>query len=69
MAAEIGMKGPDLEIGGVRPLFGGLSNNGGTGTLYDVFPDGQRFLVSMPKEQAAPVPLTLVRNWIAGLEK
>jgi len=60
MAAEIAMKGSGLEIGAVRPLFGGLSNGG----PYDAFADGQRFLVSMPKEQAAPVPLTLVQNWI-----
>jgi hypothetical protein len=34
-----------------------------------VSPGGQRFLVAMPTEDAAPEPLTLVQNWTAALKK
>ena len=33
---------------------------------YDVAPDGQRFLVLGPVDDAAPEPLTVVINWWAG---
>jgi len=67
MTAEIGMKGADVEIGVVRPLFGPLET--GQGYHYDVSPDGQRFLAILPSEPATPEPLTLVQNWTAGLKK
>ena len=65
MAGEVRIKGTDLEIGTVRPLFGPLLTNG-----YDVSSDGQRFLAVLPEERAAaPDPLTVVLNWTAGLKK
>jgi hypothetical protein len=36
---------------------------------YDVTPDGQRFLVSVPIVNGNSVPLNLVVNWTAGLKK
>jgi eukaryotic-like serine/threonine-protein kinase len=39
----------------------------GTGPPYDVTPDGQRFLVISP--QTKPVPLTLVLNWSAYVDR
>lgn len=35
---------------------------------YDVAPDGQRFLVLAPADDAAPQPLTVIINWRAGLK-
>jgi eukaryotic-like serine/threonine-protein kinase len=67
IAAEVGLKGAEVEIGAVRPLFGSLPAT--NSYLYDVSADGQRFLAIMPNEQAAPEPLTLVQNWTAGLKK
>jgi Tol biopolymer transport system component len=65
MAGEVRIKGTDLEIGTVRPLFGPLLPIG-----YDVSSDGQRFLAVLPEERAAaPDPLTVVMNWTAGLKK
>jgi Tol biopolymer transport system component len=36
---------------------------------YDVFPDGQRFVMSAIRPVAIHAPLTLVRNWTAELKK
>lgn len=67
MAAEVSMKGAEVEVGAVRPLFGPMPT--GLGYQHDVSPDGQRFLVVTPNEQGAPEPLTLVQNWTAALKK
>lgn len=67
MAVEVDLKGAEVEIGAVRPLFGPLLT--GHGYQYDVSPDGQRFLAIVYDEQSAPEPLTLVQNWTAGLRK
>jgi Tol biopolymer transport system component len=69
MAVEIALKGAELKIGAAHPLFGSLQVVGNSTYPYDVSPDGQRFLVITPNEQAAPEPLTLVQNWTAGLKK
>jgi serine/threonine protein kinase len=37
--------------------------------LYDVSPDGSRFLVNMPLDDAGSEPLTVVLNWTAGLPR
>lgn len=37
--------------------------------MYDVSPDGQKFLVIRPLEDASLRPLTLVQNWTALLKK
>ena len=67
MAAEIGIKENEVEIGAVRPLFGSLPAR--NGYQYDVSADGQRILAVMLDVQAAPEPPILVQNWITGLKK
>jgi hypothetical protein len=42
---------------------------GGAGFSYDISPDGQRFLVNTLVEAAASAPITVVVNWMAGLQK
>ena len=39
-----------------------------SGRPYDVSKDGQRFLVSVPTEQATPAPITVVVNWLATIQ-
>jgi hypothetical protein len=39
----------------------------GLPTAYDVSPDGQRFVVTIPPEDLGP-PITVVLNWIAALK-
>lgn len=36
---------------------------------YDVTADGQRFLVLAPTNNARQTPITVVVNWMAGLER
>jgi Tol biopolymer transport system component len=66
MAAEVMIKGGEIQTGEVRPLFGPLPI--GNGYQYDVSADGQRILAVTPRENAS-VPLTLVQNWPALLKK
>ena len=62
-----------VEIGKARPLFDVRplrdARAGLIRYLYDVAPDGQRFLVNTPEEPSASAPITLVVNWPAGLKK
>jgi hypothetical protein len=41
----------------------------GRGYPYDVSLDGRRFLVNVPVENTASVPMTLVVNWPALMKK
>jgi hypothetical protein len=44
---------------------------GGPRYVYDVAPDGQRFLVNTQgvEAEAATTPITVVVNWNAGIKK
>jgi hypothetical protein len=62
-------RGGQPEIGAVEPLVGLRRALPGLAALlpvpsniFDVAPDGQRFLFNVP-EQAAPEPATLIVNW------
>jgi hypothetical protein len=37
--------------------------------VYAVTPDGQRFLVNTPLEEASTSPITVVLNWTAELKR
>ena len=39
------------------------------GSMYDVSPDGQRFLVNTLAAEATSAPITLVVNWPALLKR
>jgi Tol biopolymer transport system component/DNA-binding winged helix-turn-helix (wHTH) protein len=67
MAADVDGQGSTLKVGGVRQLFESSLIAGGA--HYTVTPDGKRFLVNAPVEQKAPLPITLVLNWTAGLRR
>ena len=62
--------GKKFEVGRPRPLFAVhiATLGGGRGMWFDVSKDG-RFLMPIPVEDAAPVPMTVVVNWTAGLKK
>jgi hypothetical protein len=40
-----------------------------TWNLYDVSPDGQRFVVTLPLEWTSSVPITVVTNWAEKLKE
>ena len=44
-----------------------MSQNGEWG--YDVTPDGQRFVISVPVGDATPAPISIILNWTAGLRR
>jgi eukaryotic-like serine/threonine-protein kinase len=69
MAAEVKLQ-PSLEISTPVRLFRMpmIDIIHGMVSPYDVSPDGQRFLVIVPV-QSSPVPLTLVQNWRAFIER
>lgn len=81
MAADVDGTWAAFEVGSVRPLFevarrvqnyNGLTARGsnfGTGRVYDVAADGQRFLVNVVAEDQAapPLPITVITNWTATL--
>jgi hypothetical protein len=36
--------------------------------LFDVSPDGQRFLMNLPMEWSSPSPITVMTNWTEKLK-
>jgi hypothetical protein len=66
MAAEVTIKGGEIETGEVHPLFGPLLT--ASGYQYDVSADGQRILAVTPRANGSEA-LTIVQNWTAGLRK
>jgi serine/threonine protein kinase/Tol biopolymer transport system component len=67
-AVELKINGTQLESGIPQPLFV-VRNTSSVGTLFDVAPDGQRFLVPLTQRENADVPMSLVTNWPALLNK
>jgi eukaryotic-like serine/threonine-protein kinase len=70
MAAEVAEGGSTFRVGAVRTLFllsGRLE--GVPGYLYDMTPDGQRFIAVQDLEHTSSIPLTVVVNWDAELRK
>ena len=65
-ATEVSIKGSSIEVGTAHPL--NIPVVTSAFYLYDVSPDGQRFLVAAPRDQAAE-PVTLVSNWVQMLKK
>ncbi len=55
---------PDFHPGTPRPLFRVRAESGGRRNVFEVSPDGQRFLFLVPDEAAA-APLTVLVNWRA----
>ncbi len=67
MAADVRKAASSLQIGTAKPLFETRPSRTG-GWVYDITPDGQRFLVNYLPEQPGR-GITLVVNWDAELKK
>jgi hypothetical protein len=67
--------GPTFRAGNPTKLFEGgyYAPLGGTDRVYDVSPDGRRFLmikpVGSPEQTAAPTSLIVVQNWFEELKR
>jgi serine/threonine protein kinase len=69
MEVSVKEKGAAVEIGTPQELFQhAMVRSDAYGRAYTVAPDGKRFLVNKSGE-VITVPLTLVANWTAGLQK
>ena len=73
MAVSIKASETALEVGTPTTLFAPRVLNGPNSAIgfraqYDVTRDGQRFLLNVPAEDAAPASITVVVNWQAGLK-
>ena len=71
MSADILEQGSSLAIGRVRPLFQpsfSVYVNPST-SVYDVTPDGKKFVMISRSMQGALAPLALVVNWPQLLKK
>ena len=66
MSASLVRRGAAVEVGAVRTLFDPHVSRSGR-YMYDVSPDGQRFLVNTIDEAAQPINVVL--NWPAALIK
>jgi Tol biopolymer transport system component len=65
MAAAVSAQGDTFDVGRIEPLFEVRSQR--PGNVFDVTPDGQRFLVNTASESQSSAPMTLVVNWPAAL--
>ena len=63
IAASIQTRGDALSVTKLTPLFG--LNPKPVGWVYDVMPDGQRFLVNSLGDEGQR-PLVLITHWTAG---
>ena len=68
MAVSVKTDGPRIDVGSPRKLFDVQRRlqgyrGFGTGGVYDVFPDGQRFLVNLAGDARDPLPVHVVIDW------
>ena len=69
MAAEVTPGKDSFAVGAVKVLSERRVFQSFFAATYDVFPDGQRFIMAAVKPEALHAPLTLVTNWAAELKK
>jgi len=55
-------------VGRPRPLFRAPINTSSTRNHYAVTPDGQRFLINVEDQNSYLSPITVMVNWLQGLE-
>jgi dipeptidyl aminopeptidase/acylaminoacyl peptidase len=65
VAVEVEGKGASLQVGRSRPLFTMPLNP--FGSIFDVTPDGKRFVMSAAPDEVEP-PLVVMFNWTARLQ-
>jgi Tol biopolymer transport system component len=68
MAATVDGRGAEFDVGEAQALFETRARSDrylgfGVGASFDVFPDGQRFLVNVMMEQTPTTPISVIINW------
>jgi hypothetical protein len=69
MSAEVKAGKDSFALGTVKPLSERRVFQNLFAASYDVFPDGQKFILSAVKPGSLHAPLTLVSNWPSELRK
>jgi Tol biopolymer transport system component len=69
MTVAVTLTGTTIETGIPKTLFQTAISVALGQDQYDVTADGQKFLLLQPAEQATVPPITVVVNWLAGLNK
>ncbi len=69
MVVEVKTEAEVFEFGTPKPLFEVRLEANFPRSRYQVAANGQRFLVNVPIETAAPSPITVVVNWTGGLKR
>jgi hypothetical protein len=64
MSVEVATS-PTFQAAAPKLLFAATVNKG----IYDLSPDGKRFLLAIPAQQSGGDPITVVLNWTAALKK
>lgn len=68
-AVRVSHDGAELRFTSPRPLFRMRAKHSRLRNTYAVSGDGERFLVDMPVEDPAAVPLTVVTSWLGGVRR
>jgi hypothetical protein len=68
MAVTVHTRGTELTFEAPRPLFH-FQSAPQTWNLYDVSPDGQRFLVNLPLEWSDSSAISIVTDWNRRLKR
>ena len=70
MEVEV-LRGPSFKVGIPKPLFEVRVRTypDAAGWLWDITPDGQRFLFNIATDQRINAPLTVITNWQSRLKK
>ena len=68
MAADVNVAGDRLQVTAVRELFD-TPGLGGSRYVWDMSPDGRRFLLNVLRATASEEPLSVVLNWTNLLRK
>ena len=70
MAADVKLAGSNFEVSVPKPLFQTqIASYAIPRNRYDVFGNGQRFLIVTPRPETTLTPITVVANWTAGLNR
>ena len=69
MSADVNPAGATFEAGSPKALFQTQVDTANISNRYDVSRDGQRFLMSLPVENTVSPPITVITNWLVGIER
>ena len=66
MSVDVNSAGATFEASSPKTLFQTEVDTPTISNRYDVSPDGQRFLMSLPVDNTVSPPITVITNWLAG---